>query len=413
MTGFRQGHRAPAKRYSWLRTAMHFIPQDLTDQDLYKFSMGQMAFMQFPLPIAHYRYQNRDPAKRFRPGFADEVREQVRGMADLRLTPELFAFFQTQCPWLKPTYLQWLRQFRFNPAQVQAAQDASGRLAIDIVGPWFETIYWEVPLLFIVSELDSLDPATGRLKAKAPDWRDRIRHKAERMAAAGVNWIDFGARRRFDFATEDAVCEIMKDYAPFFRGTSNPYLAWKHGIKPFGTYAHEVVMAMQAIYGPWMCNEKAMAHWVREYQGDLGIALTDTLTTEVFLRSFGTFYAKLFDGVRLDSGRMEEIGDRMIRHYESLHIDPASKLLAFSGDLTDERAVDLAAYFRGRIKTTLGIGTSLTNDVGYPAPNQVIKLAAMDAGFGFTDVVKFSDSTGKTTGSSQAIRDVLRVLKIE
>lgn len=391
---------------------MHLIPQDFTDQDLYKFSMGQMAFMQFPLPIAHYRYQNRDPQKRFRAGFANEVREQVHGMRELRLRPELFAFFQAQCPWLKPTYLQWLRQFRFNPEQVQVAQDAAGRLQIDIIGPWFETIYWEVPLLFIVSELDSLDPATGQPREKARDWRERIRRKAEQMAAGRVNWIDFGARRRFDFATEDAVCEIMKPYAPFFRGTSNPYLAWKHGIKPFGTYAHEVVMAMQALYGPQMCNEKAMAHWVREFHGDLGIALTDTITTEVFLRSFGTFYAKLFDGVRLDSGQLEERGELVIRHYESLGIDPASKLLAFSGDLTEQRAVELAHTFRGRIKTTIGIGTSLTNDVGYPMPNQVIKLVAMDAGLGFIDVVKFSDSPGKCIGTEAAIRNVLDALKI-
>lgn len=250
---------------------MHLIPQDLTDQDLYKFSMGQLTFMQFPLPIAHYQYQNRDPEKRFRPGFAVEVREQVTEMAGLSLSSTMFEFFRTRCAWLKPTYLQWLRQFRYNPDQVQVTQDSEGRLMVDIWGPWFETIYWEVPLLFIISELDTFDPATGRQLQRADDWRERIRRKAENLAAAEVHWIDFGARRRFDFATEDAVCGIMKDYAPFFRGTSNPFLAQKHGLKPFGTYAHEIVMAMQAIYGPLTCNEKAMAHWVREFQGNLGI----------------------------------------------------------------------------------------------------------------------------------------------
>lgn len=204
----------------------------------------------------------------------------------------------------------------------------------------------------------------------------------------------------------------MKDYAPYFRGTSNPFLAQKYHLKPFGTYAHEIVMAMQAIYGPLTCNEKAMHHWVREFQGNLGIALTDTLTTGFFLRSFGAFYAKLFDGVRLDSGNLQELGDLLIRHYESLHIDPASKLLVFSGDLTASSAIEIANHFHGRINTTMGIGTSLTNDVGCKPPNQVIKLVGLDAGYGFTDVVKIPDSAGKTIGTDQAIRDVLRTLKI-
>ena len=392
---------------------MHLIPRDFADQDLYKFSMGQLAFMQFPYLIARYQYQNRDPTKRFRPGFADEVREQIRGITELRLSKEMFAFFQMECPWLKPTYLQWLRQFRYNPDQVAVSQDANGSLAIDITGPWFETIYWEVPVLFILSELDATDPKTGRLRPKAADWRDRIRRKGERMVDAGINWIDFGARRRFDFESEDAVCEIMKDFTPFFRGTSNPFLAQKHGLKTFGTYAHEVVMTMQAAYGPLHCDAMAMDHWVQEFRGNLGIALTDTLTTEVFLRSFEPYYAKLFDGVRIDSGDPKERGDLVVCHYESLKIDPRSKLIAFSDNLNDTKAIEIGNYFRGRIKTTMGIGTSLTHDVGYTPPNQVIKLTAMDAGFGFTDVVKLSDSGDKHIGTAQALADVMRAIKLD
>jgi len=389
------------------------IAQDFTDQDLYKFSMGQVAFHQFPYPVARYRYTNRDPEKTFRPGFAKEMQTQVEMMADLSLSDTMFDFFRAQCPWLKPTYLQWLRQYRYKPEQVQATQDATGRLDITIEGPWFETIFWEVPLLFIISELDVTNPATGERLPKAPDWKESIRRKAERLAEAGVNWIDFGTRRRFDFQTEDAVCEIMRDFAPLFRGASNPYLAAKHNIKVFGTYAHELVMAMQAIYGPIMCNAKAMDHWVAEYRGDLGIALTDTVTTEVFLRSFDIYYAKLFDGVRIDSGVPEERGELMVRHYESLNIDPTSKVLAFSDALTDTRAIEIANYFKGRIKTTMGIGTYLTNDVGHKPPNHVIKLVQMDVGYGFTDLVKLSDGKGKFTGPSQVIQDLLRALKIQ
>jgi len=387
------------------------IVKDLCDTDLYKFSMGQVAFSQFPGVQGVYRYANRAADKRCRAGFAEEVRRQVEAMADLRLTQPMFDFFRQRCPWLKLTYLQWLRQYRFDPAQVTVSQDG-GELQLEVRGPWFETIYWEVPLLCIVSELSRADPATGAMLARATDWRERIDAKAAAMAAEGVFWIDFGTRRRFDFETQETVCTRMKPFAPNFRGTSNPFLAMRHGIAVFGTYAHELVMAMQAIYGLRRSDEQAMEHWVREYRGDLGIALTDTLTTDVFLRQFDKFYAKLFDGVRQDSGDPFAMGEKYIAHYEKLGIDPRGKLIVFSDCLDTRKAIALTRHFKGRIKTTMGIGTFLTNDVGHPAPNHVIKLVEVDCGNGPLPLLKLSDDSGKFTGTGGLIDDARRILNI-
>src|SRR5262249_11187040 len=160
-------------------------------------------------------------------------------------------------------------------------------LAIEVVGPWYRTVMWEVPLLALVSELYFAE------RRPADDWQERIRVKAEKMAAAGAHWVDFGTRRRFSYAVQDQVNAVMRRYHPFFLGPSNPHLAMKHDLTPIGTYAHEGPMAMQALAGVRGCNQAWMDAWVREYEGDLGIALTDTVTSAYFFQHFGRKETKL------------------------------------------------------------------------------------------------------------------------
>lgn len=375
--------------------------QSLIDNDLYKLTMGQVA-QSFDKAVAHYRFYNRD-RRAFPPGFARRLAYQVERMADLALTPAEYDWLRINTPWLKRSYLQWLRQFRFDPKQVSIRQEGEA-VEIEIDGPWFEAVYWEVPLLSLVSELyfQETHPAAG--------WEERIAAKAQKMADAGVSWIDFGTRRRFNFTAQDAVNRLMKPFAPRFRGTSNPYFAMKHGLVPHGTYAHELPMAMQGRYGCRMCNIAAMDAWVRDYHGDLGIALTDTITTDAFLRDFSTYYAKLFDGVRLDSGDPFAVGDKIITHYEKLKIDPRSKVLVFSDGLNADKAIALQKHFQDRIRVTAGIGTFLTNDVGHKPLNIVIKLVAVDFGDGPVGLVKLSDDAGKYTGEAGDIQAALRLI---
>lgn len=375
----------------------------ITDNDLYKFTMGQVA-LRYPQAQASYRFINRD-GRKFPAGFAKLVAEQVERLADLALTDQEFHWLRTNAPWLKITYLQWLRQFRFHPRQVRIEQQGDD-LRIEIAGPWFETIYWEVPLMSIVSGLFFRD--------SQPDdaWERRLGEKARRLADAGVSWIDFGTRRRFSLGVQDAVNRAMKPFAPLFRGTSNPYLAMRHNLPTQGTYAHELPMSMQSLHGVEACNRAAMDAWVNEYRGDLGIALSDTLTTEVFLRDFDKFYAKLFDGVRLDSGDPYVQGEKIIAHYEKLKIDPRSKVLVFSDGLNDQNAIALHQHFGNRIRVTMGIGTFLTNDVGHKPLNMVIKLVSADFGSGSRGVIKLSDEPGKHTGEKADIAAAKQLLGI-
>jgi nicotinate phosphoribosyltransferase len=382
---------------------MNCLLPSLLDNDLYKFTMGQVTH-DYANAVVRYQFINRDH-RAFRDGFADELRAQVNEMATLRLTDAEYDWMRCCAPWLRLGYVQWLRQFRFDPRQVHIEQ-VGPDLRIEVTGPWLETIYWEVPLLAIISELYFAN------ESPESNWEARLRGKAERFKSAGVNWIEFGTRRRFKHAVQDRVCEIGKSYGPEFRGTSNCYFAMKHGLTPQGTFAHELPMAMQALVGVRMCNRAALDLWARHYRGDLGIALTDTVTTESFLRDFDSFYSKLFDGVRLDSGDPFEVGERFVAHYERLKIDPRSKVLVFSDALSAEKAVALREHFKHRIRTTMGIGTQLTNDVGHKPLNIVMKLTHANFGDGDIGLVKLSDDPAKHTGDPADVELARRVLRI-
>lgn len=386
---------------------IRLLVRDFTDaEDLYNYSMGHLAH-RWPEARVRYRYINRDRAHRFRDGFARELRAQIEALAELTFTDAAGDFFRSTMPWLPEPYLQWLRGYRFDPALVELRQEA-GRLELAIAGRWHEAIYWEIKLLAIISELSRTDPESGAIRPLPPGWESHIDRKAERLSSAGVQWVDFGTRRRYSFEVQDAVVRIMKEYAGF-RGTSNPYLARKHGVKAIGTYAHQLPMAMQALHGARAADRMAMEHWIDTYGDELGIALSDTLTTENFLRGFDRSCASRFQGVRQDSGDPFAFGERLIRHYESLGIDPRTKIIVFSDSLDTELAVRLHEHFAGRIRTTMGIGTNLTADplmTGVPPLNHVIKLVEADFGGGPRAVVKLSDDPGKVLGEPALVERV-------
>jgi nicotinate phosphoribosyltransferase len=198
-----------------------------------------------------------------------------------------------------------------------------------------------------------------------------------------------------------------------FLGTSNVHFAHKYGVPAHGTYAHESVMAMQALYGPRLANKMWMKHWSDHFEGLLGTALTDTFTTDVFLRDFGPAEARLFDGVRQDSGDPEKWGDKMLSHYDKLNIPVNNKRFVFSDGLDTDSYIELDKSFRPSCQPIGGIGTHFTNDVGVKPLNIVIKLATADFGQGPIDVVKLSDNEGKHTGNKFAIEMVTVELGIK
>lgn len=384
----------------------------LLDNDFYKITMQNAVIKRFPYAHARYAFINRGEHA-FPEGFGEALRGEVDRMVALCLTEEEKRYLETTCPYLDPTYLDFLAGFRYDPREVTIEQQG-GELSVVIEGPWYRTILWEVPLMALISEL------WYRLRGVVVSEEDealieqRTREKIELYRQHGLKIAEFGTRRRFSFAVHDRVVEALRHYGgEAFSGTSNVLLAMRHGVKPIGTHAHEWFMFHGARFGFKMANSLALEHWVDVYRGDLGIALTDTFTTRAFFESFDKKFAKLFDGVRHDSGDPIEFADATIAHYRRLGIDPLSKTIIFSDALTPEKVERIRAFCQGRIGMAFGIGTNFTNDIGVAPMNMVIKMVeARPEGQGWLPVVKLSDVPTKNTGDPEMIALAKKVLSM-
>ncbi|MBI5077471.1 nicotinate phosphoribosyltransferase [Candidatus Falkowbacteria bacterium] len=390
---------------------MKRIINSVLDTDFYKITMGQAVAMQYGDIDVEYEFTDRG-GRRFPKGFTEELGKQIQLLAGLRLTDKEYEWLK-QNPMLgfmKRPYMDFLRGFQFDPDEVAATLVGDGELKIKIRGPWYRTIYWEVPLLALVSEL--YYKMTNQ-KADEHLFRAHLSEKATMLSNAMCSFADFGTRRRHSFAIHEEVVKKMALRCPrLFMGTSNVYLAMKYGLRVIGTHAHEWFSAHQAMFGPIMATRMALKAWLREFNGRLGTALTDTFTTDAFLRDFDPVFVRQFDGVRQDSGDPISFGWQMINHYKSLGIDPKSKLLIFSDGLDADRAIEINETFKEHCKVSFGIGTNLTNDVGVSPLNIVIKMSKCKVGDRWIDVVKLSDTPGKHHGTPEAIKLVKAQLGI-
>ncbi|MGE6512476.1 nicotinate phosphoribosyltransferase [Vreelandella aquamarina] len=384
----------------------------LLDNDFYKITMQNAVIKRFPYAHARYAFINRGEHA-FPEGFGEALRGEVDRMATLRLSDEEKRYLQTTCPYLDPTYLDFLAGFRYDPSEVTIEQQGS-ELSVVMEGPWYRTILWEVPLMALISELWYHLRGVGVSEDDEALIEQRTREKIELYRQHGLKIAEFGTRRRFSFAVHDRVVEALRHYGgEAFSGTSNVLLAMRHGVKPIGTHAHEWFMFHGARFGFKMANSLALEHWVDVYRGDLGIALTDTFTTRAFFESFDKKFAKLFDGVRHDSGDPIEFADATIAHYQRLGINPLSKTIIFSDALTPEKVERIRAFCQGRIGMAFGIGTNFTNDIGVAPMNMVIKMVeARPEGQGWLPVVKLSDVPTKNTGDPEMIALAKKVLSM-
>lgn len=376
------------------------IIEHFTDNDLYKFSVMHAIQKLYPWAYVKYEFTNRGGTK-FPENFAERLRQEVQFMSNLKLTKEEKKFVVKRCYFFDPVFIDFLEGYRYNPEEVQITQSEDGELKVTIEGFWYRTVLWEVPLMAIISELYfkmmGIEPVEVESKAIL---------KANALKEIQADFSEFGTRRRFSFDVHDRVVKMLKENAgQYFKGTSNVYLAMKHDTTPIGTMPHEWFMYHGAMYGYRAANMKALEAWVEVFQGSLGITLTDTYTTDAFIESFSQKQAKLFDGVRWDSGDPLEFIDKVISFYEETRIDPQSKTLVFSDSLNLELVKKIKEYVNGRAHDTYGIGTFLTNDVGAKALNMVIKLTDVKATpkSKYHKAVKLSDTPGKNTGDPKEI----------
>ncbi len=383
----------------------------ILDNDFYKFTMQYAVVHLFPRSKAKYRFINRGQHC-FPKGFAEALQAAVQAMASLQLTKEEKKFLSTACPYLSPTYLDFLEGYRYDADEVRIVQNGDD-VDVSVEGYWYRTILWEVPLLSIISELYYRLNNIQRVSDE--EVYAITKEKIQRYNALGVTIAEFGTRRRHSYAVHKIVMKALKENGGNrFVGTSNVHLSHINHTKPIGTHAHEWFMFHAAKYGYTMANEMALEHWAEVYRGDLGIALSDTFTTGVFFQQFDKKFAKLFDGVRHDSGDAIQFTQQLISHYKKLGIDPLSKTIIFSDALNYDKVKRITAFAADKIKISFGIGTNFTNDVGLTAMNIVMKLAeAYPEGGPWTKVVKLSDEKGKYTGDEAEIALAKKVLHIE
>jgi nicotinate phosphoribosyltransferase len=341
-------------------------------------------------------------------GFASELCYEIQKLSELCLTDEEASYLKGLG--LFPSYyIDFLKGYRFDSSEVSVTEDWEGQLEITIEGYWFRTILWEVPLMALISQLYFRETDQEVDISLYKKWDSE---KGELLVSHNANFADFGTRRRYSFDNQERIVQLFKKY-PTFVGTSNVYLAMAEGVKPMGTMAHEWIMVYGALYGYKLANKLALEAWSDVYDGDLGIALSDTYTTSTFFKSFSTKPAKLFDGVRHDSGDPFEFTDTVIQHYKSLGIDPMSKVIIFSDGLTPELACEIKEYCVGKIKSSFGIGTNFTNDVGVTALNIVIKVSDVLIDDEWYPCVKLSDNPGKHTGDSREIALCKGILRLD
>ena len=385
--------------------------KSILDNDFYKITMQNAVVKLFPSQIVKYEFINRGK-HHFPEGFADALRKTVNAMAELQLTKDEKKFLQNTCPYIDLPYLDFLEGYRYDPSEVHIEQIGND-LKVSVEGLWYRTILWEVPLLALISELHY---EMNHLERDSNETIiEKTLDKAEQLNKLGVTFAEFGTRRRHSYKVHDIVVNALnKKENSTFIGSSNVHFAMKYGVKPIGTHAHEWFMFHAAEYGFKMANEIALEHWVDVYRGDLGVALSDTFTTEVFFRQFDKKFTKLFDGVRHDSGDPLEFADKTIAHYQNNGINPLYKYIIFSDGLNLEKVEEITNYCKGKIGISFGIGTNLTNDVGLKPMNIVMKLFGVQTtNKDWIPTVKLSDEHGKYTGDLKMIELAKEFLRIK
>lgn len=381
--------------------------RQLLDQDLYKFTMQWFVMNHFPDAKVRYEFVDRRNHK-YPAGLGAILRKRIDTFRDIKLSKKHRNAFQKKCPFLPNLFFDFLEGFRLDPSEISIFQQADGQLIITVEGYWYRTILWEIILMSEISEINYL--MTGEKPTESRAILSQMNEKkGVRFRYNAVQFVDFGTRRRYSFKNQKEVIGDLLSGAgrDSFVGTSNVLFAIEYNIKMIGTFAHESVSGVAAMLGYAHANKHMMELWTETFGGSLGIVLTDTFGLDAFLNDFDAKYARLFDGVRHDSGDPKIFANKIIDHYRKLGIDPKTKTIVFSDGLDTDTALELAEYCRGKIKTSFGIGTHLTNDLpGVKALNIVIKLFMIDG----KNVIKLSDVPGKHTGNVRTIEIVKEMI---
>jgi nicotinate phosphoribosyltransferase len=381
------------------------IIKSILDTDLYKFSTSFAYMQNFPDAEGTFEFCDRGKEK-YTDDFVEKVRLEVTNLNALRMTKEEFDFVTKTIKYIPLHYWEWLRSFQFNPGKVSIELDNENCLHISVTDKLYKVTLYETVILAIVSELRSRE-LYGYI-SDLDNVLDGLKHKIHMSNFHKILFSEFGMRRRYSYTVQDIVIKYIKENAKYCTGTSNVHFAMKYDMKPIGTHPHEWFMFHGAMFGYKMANYMALENWVNTYDGDLGIALTDTYTTDVFFKNFSKKHAKLFDGIRQDSGDEFEFIEKALARYNELGINPMTKTIIFSNALNFAKAKDIKIYCEGKINAAFGIGTNLTNDIKGTVPgNLVMKLTKcrMNSKQSWSSCIKLSDDLGKHMGPEVEVKN--------
>lgn len=387
------------------------IITSLLSTDAYKFSMGQAIYHQFSEYKTTWTFKCRNEGVHFTSEMVEEIKRQIKLYCELRFTEEELSYLD-DIRWIKGSYIDFLRLWHARYEDFTITDGGPCGLSIEAHGTWLNTSMYEIPVLAIVNEvyfrmIDSYEKLFDSFKRRLDKKIEGLINGTYRLG----KFSEFGLRRRLSEEAQDLAVRMLKANNHKFKeskfvGTSNVYLAKKHGVTPVGTMAHEWIMCTgqgNHKHNPSYSNWFALDAWVKEYGVLNGTALTDTITTDCFLRDFQLTYATLYSGVRHDSGDPYVWGDKMISHYEKLGLDPHTKTLLFSDSLDFERATKIYDYFKDKAGVAFGIGTFIANDTDDEPLNIVMKVTKCNG----QDVAKISDIEGKGMCQNEAYVDYL------
>ncbi len=368
------------------------IVTSLLDTDLYKFNMNQVIFHKHTDLCGEYYFKCRDEGIVFTPEMLEEIDSQIDHLCSLRFREEELDYLRS-IRFIKSDYVEFLRLWHPIREYVKTGLDEKGELSVVVNGPLFSAMQFEIYLLEIVNEVYFRMKYDYATLLKSAEEKLDAKIRAFQSGKYTFSFAEFGCRRRLSREWEDTVIKRFAAETKNCVGTSNVYYAKKHDLTPIGTYAHEFVQMYQGIDSIPLSytNHYAMNDWYDEYQGDNGTALTDTITTDLFLLDFNRSMVNNYTGVRHDSGDPYEWGEKILAHYRKYGVDPKTKLLLFSNSLDFDRAQGLHDHFKDKAKVSFGIGTFCSNDTCEKALNIVIKLQYVNG----KPVAKLSDSPEK------------------
>lgn len=384
----------------------------ILENDLYKFSMSYYYQIMYPEALGTFTFKDRNNMK-FDEKFLDVLKNEFQALTTLNLTDNECEWAIENISYIPRHYWEWLKTFKFDNNKINVWLDEEKHLNIEVTDVIYKVTMYEIPILAIVSEsyykYNNIKLTDVNQQLIKP-----LRQKILISKENNFTFAEFGMRRRLSHDVEDKVCETLSKECPNCAGTSTVYFAKKYGLKPIGTMGHECIMLTASYTSPLEANYIVMENWSKVYDGNLGTFLTDTYTVDEFLRQFSRKLAKLYDGVRHDSGCPFEFGEKIIKKYESYGINPMSKTIIFSDALTFEKCAELKKYFENRINVSFGIGTNLTNDFSDIKPmNIVMKIKEFQINprqpkYG---CVKLSDNPTKAIGNPIDIEIYKKMLR--